>query len=184
MDEPAEALIPIDLTLRFVLFGLECALGVALSAPEAERVFREAAEDQVSAKDYVFHQSRGLSITGRVDKYEPETIWLRVDGRRNLTALLERVIEAAEHRVARLRTEGATQMAASPDEPAPTEDLAPEYDFRSLRGLVRGKYAERYRERLRVVRLADDVAGAFADEAEVNAALREYLGRRETAGPD
>ncbi len=33
-------------------------------------------------------------------------------------------------------------------------------------------------ERLRVVRLADDVAGAFADEAEVNAALREYLRTR------
>ncbi len=39
----------------------------------------------------------------------------------------------------------------------------------------RGKYAQRYRERLRIVRLADDVAPAFADEAAVNDALREYL---------
>ncbi len=65
-------------------------------------------------------------------------------------------------------------MATSPDEPSPTDDLEPEYDFRSLRGVVRGKYAARYAERLRVVRLAPDVAGAFPDEA----ALREYLSGR------
>ena len=66
-------------------------------------------------------------------------------------------------------------MAASPDDPGPTDDLEPEYDFRSLRGVVRGKYAARYQERLRVVRLAADVSAAFADEAAVNSALREYL---------
>jgi hypothetical protein len=66
-------------------------------------------------------------------------------------------------------------MATSPDDPEPTDDLEPEYDFRSLRGVVRGKYAERYRERLRVVRLAADVSTAFADEAAVNSALREYI---------
>jgi len=70
-------------------------------------------------------------------------------------------------------------MATSPDEPGPDADeLRPEYDFRTLRGVVRGKYAARYRERLRVVRLADDVAAAFADEAAVNDALREYLRTR------
>jgi uncharacterized DUF497 family protein len=68
------------------------------------------------------------------------------------------------------------KMAASPDQSGPVDDeLRAEYDFRSLRGVVRGKYAARYRERLRVVRLADDVADAFADEAAVNDALREYL---------
>ena len=67
-------------------------------------------------------------------------------------------------------------MAASPDNAgARSDDLRPEYDFRTMRGVVRGKYAARYRERLRVVRLADDVAGAFTDEAAVNEALREYL---------
>ncbi len=67
-------------------------------------------------------------------------------------------------------------MGTSPDEAnAGDDDLKPEYDFRSMRGVVRGKYTARYRERLRVVRLAEDVAGAFADEAAVNAALREYL---------
>jgi len=72
-------------------------------------------------------------------------------------------------------------MGTSPDPVGPSDELQPEYDFRSLRGVVRGKYAARYRERLRVVRLADDVAKAFSDEAAVNAALREYLRSREVA---
>jgi hypothetical protein len=76
--------------------------------------------------------------------------------------------------------EGITKMAASPDNPP--DDLQPEYDFRTMRGVVRGKYAARYRERLRVVRLAEDVAVAFADEAAVNAALREYLRTRPSSG--
>jgi hypothetical protein len=71
-------------------------------------------------------------------------------------------------------------MATSPETNGPTDDLRPEYDFRSMRGVVRGKYAARYRERLRVVRLADDVAGSFSDEAAVNNALREYLRGRST----
>jgi hypothetical protein len=45
--------------------------------------------------------------------------------------------------------------------------------------VIRGKYAARYQERLRVVRLAEDVSAAFADEAAVNAALREYLSWRQ-----
>jgi hypothetical protein len=60
-----------------------------------------------------------------------------------------------------------------------TDDLRPEYDFRSLKGVVRGKYSARYHERLRVVRLAADVSAAFADEAAVNDALREYLNWRQ-----
>ncbi|MDY0170598.1 MAG: hypothetical protein RBS80_28920 [Thermoguttaceae bacterium] len=65
---------------------------------------------------------------------------------------------------------------ASHENAGPADDpLRPEYDFRSLQGVQRGKYAARYRERLRMVRLADDVAPAFADEAAVNDALRAYL---------
>ena len=71
-------------------------------------------------------------------------------------------------------------MAASPDETE--DDLQPEYDFRTMRGVVRGKYAARYRERLRMIRLADDVAGAFAYETAVNEALREYLRGRQSQG--
>ena len=70
-------------------------------------------------------------------------------------------------------------MATSPNQQVPDDDLQPEYDFRSLRGVVRGKYAALYRERLRMVRLAADVSAAFADEAAVNAALREYISWRQ-----
>jgi hypothetical protein len=44
-------------------------------------------------------------------------------------------------------------MAISPDGPKPPDDeMRSEYDFRGMRGVVRGKYAARYRERLRIVR--------------------------------
>jgi hypothetical protein len=74
-------------------------------------------------------------------------------------------------------------MATSPDDPELADDLQPEYDFRSLKGVVRGKYAARYQERLRLIRLAADVSGAFADEAAVNDALREYLSWRQLRQP-
>lgn len=77
----------------------------------------------------------------------------------------------------------ARTCRVTPIEPDGNE-LRPEYNFRALGGVVRGKYAARYRERLRVVRLAADVAGSFADEDAVNAALREYLrGRSPDAAP-
>ncbi len=73
-------------------------------------------------------------------------------------------------------------MAVSPEGTKPRDDeLRPEYDFRTMRGVVRGKYAADYRERLRIVRLAKDVGAAFADEAAVNEALREYLRNRPAA---
>ncbi|MGL4465581.1 MAG: hypothetical protein ACRC1K_25810 [Planctomycetia bacterium] len=67
-------------------------------------------------------------------------------------------------------------MATSPDSVGPDDDLRPEYDFGSLQGLGRGKYAGAAGRR--VVRLDDDVASAFKNEAAVNAALREYLRNR------
>jgi hypothetical protein len=77
---------------------------------------------------------------------------------------------------------GITKMATSPDGPKPPDDeMRSEYDFRAMRGVVRGKYAARYRERLRIVRLAEDVGAAFADEEAVNEALREYLRNRPTS---
>jgi hypothetical protein len=75
-------------------------------------------------------------------------------------------------------------MALSPESTPPDDELLPEYDLSKLRGGVRGKYFNRYQERLRFVRLEPDVATAFANEAEVNAALREYLkGRQEEKAP-
>jgi uncharacterized protein (DUF4415 family) len=71
------------------------------------------------------------------------------------------------------------KMAISPDQAdGGNDEMRSEYNFRELRGVVRGKYAERYKERLRTVRLAKDVADAFKDEDAVNTALREYLHAR------
>lgn len=50
--------------------------------------------------------------------------------------------------------------------------MRPEYDLSQLKGKVRGKYAERYREGTNLVLLDPDVAAAFPDAKAVNEALR------------
>lgn len=52
------------------------------------------------------------------------------------------------------------------------DEMRPEYD---LRGGVRGKYYERYRQGTNVVLLDPDIADAFKDSTSVNAALRQFL---------
>ena len=52
------------------------------------------------------------------------------------------------------------------------DELRPEYDLSQLKGGVRGKYAERYREGTNLVLLEPDVAAAFPDAKTVNEALR------------
>lgn len=53
------------------------------------------------------------------------------------------------------------------------DELRPEYDLSELlKGAVRGKYVDRYREGTNLVLLAPDVAEAFPDEEAVNEALR------------
>ncbi|MHB1455971.1 MAG: hypothetical protein ACYC0V_03545 [Armatimonadota bacterium] len=52
------------------------------------------------------------------------------------------------------------------------DDLRQEYDPSKMTGLVRGKYADRYKAGTNVVMLAPDVAEAFPDEESVNEALR------------
>jgi hypothetical protein len=93
MAQVAEELLPIDVRLRFALFGLECTLGVSCAGAECERVFRDAAEDQLSAKQYMIFESPSLKVTGRVDEYEPETVWLQVSGRAGSRELFRRVAE-------------------------------------------------------------------------------------------
>jgi len=55
------------------------------------------------------------------------------------------------------------------------DDLRPEYDFSQMKGGVRGKYVERYREGTNLVLLDPDIAAAFPDAKAVNAALRALL---------
>ena len=52
------------------------------------------------------------------------------------------------------------------------DDMRPEYD---LRGGIRGKYYEQYKQGTNVVLLEPDVARVFRDSKSVNEALRQYL---------
>ena len=60
-------------------------------------------------------------------------------------------------------------------EPDEKDDLRPEYDFSQMKGGVRGKYVERYREGTNLVLLDPDIAAAFPDAKAVNDALRSLL---------
>ena len=60
------------------------------------------------------------------------------------------------------------------------DDLRPEYDFFQMKGGVRGKYAERYREGTNLVLLDPDVAAAFPDPKAVNDALRLLLEEKQS----
>jgi hypothetical protein len=61
-------------------------------------------------------------------------------------------------------------------ETEPEDEMRPEYDFSQLKGRVRGKYAERYREGTNLILLDPDVAAAFPDAKAVNEALRLLMG--------
>ena len=55
----------------------------------------------------------------------------------------------------------------------PAEDeMRPEYD---IRGGIRGKYYERYKQGTNVILLEPDIAKVFRDSDTVNEALRRYL---------
>jgi len=54
-------------------------------------------------------------------------------------------------------------------------DIRPEYDFSSMKGGVRGKYAARYRAGTNLVLLDPEVAQAFPTDAAVNQTLRAVL---------
>lgn len=56
------------------------------------------------------------------------------------------------------------------------DEMRPEYDFASLKGGVRGKYARRAREGTNIVLIEPEVADAFPTEKAVNEALKGILG--------
>jgi hypothetical protein len=80
---------------------------------------------------------------------------------------LVRIISARE------ATQGESLMKRIESEEE--DDLRPEYDFSQIKGGVRGKYVERYREGTNLVLLDPDVAAAFPDAKAVNDALRLLL---------
>jgi hypothetical protein len=63
------------------------------------------------------------------------------------------------------------------------DELRHEYDFSRMKGGVRGKYVERYREGTNLVLLDPDVADAFPDAQAVNDALRSLLQLNQGSSP-
>ncbi len=55
------------------------------------------------------------------------------------------------------------------------DGLRPEYDFSKMKGGIRGKYVERYRDGTNLVKIDPDVADVFTDDNAVNEALRELI---------
>ncbi len=55
------------------------------------------------------------------------------------------------------------------------DDMRAEYDFASMKGGVRGKYAQRAREGTNIVLIEPEVADAFPTEQAVNEALKGVL---------
>ncbi len=102
MGQIAEAMVLIDATLRLALFGLECALRVEFSVREIERVFQDEREDQQSAKEYTFFDAGGVRVSGSVDEYEPESIWLRIESPQVSQAFLDNLLERARYQALRL----------------------------------------------------------------------------------
>lgn len=56
-----------------------------------------------------------------------------------------------------------------------SDELRKEYDLSNLKGGVRGKYLDRYREGTNLVLLSPDVARHFPDGHSVNSALRTLI---------
>ena len=59
--------------------------------------------------------------------------------------------------------------------PIPVDDMRPEYDFASMKGGVRGKYAKRARESTNIVLIEPEITDAFPTEKAVNEALKGIL---------
>lgn len=58
---------------------------------------------------------------------------------------------------------------------SPNNEMQAEYDFATMKGGVRGKYAKRYREGTNLVLLEPDISKAFPTDKAVNQALRSIL---------
>jgi hypothetical protein len=59
--------------------------------------------------------------------------------------------------------------------PIAGDEMRPEYDFASMKGGVRGKYARRARTGTNIVLIEPEIAAAFPTERAVNEALKGVL---------
>ena len=112
MTQSARRLTTIDDSLRFALFGLECMLGVEFIVNEVERIFRDAQADQVSVKEYRLCERGALRVSGLVEEYEPDSIWIHVEGGSIGQARLDELFERAGYQALRLKKAANTATDA------------------------------------------------------------------------
>ena len=94
-------LVSIDNQLRFVLFGLECALDAEFSVEAVEKIFFDGEQDAVSEKHYKLWAVNHQIVTGHVEAYEPEDIWLTVQTQKPFNPSLAAIVERAKYQVYR-----------------------------------------------------------------------------------
>ncbi len=92
----------IDDQLRLILFGLECALNVEFDPAQVEQVFVDEMADASLPIHYVFYDRTGLRVIGQVEDYEPGTLWLNVESRKDFQPSLAVIAERAKFQVYRL----------------------------------------------------------------------------------
>lgn len=95
-------LVTIDDQLRFVLFGLECALDAEFSVDVVEKIFADSKQNAVSQKHYTLWAAKRQGVTGQVNEYEPGDIWLTVQSPKPVRPPLAAIIERAKYHVYRL----------------------------------------------------------------------------------
>jgi hypothetical protein len=96
-------LVTIDNQLRFVLFGLECALGLEFSVDVVEKIFSESEQDAVTEKHYSLWAAKHQVVTGDVEAYEPADIWLTVQSSKSFAPTLQTIVDRAMYQIYRLR---------------------------------------------------------------------------------
>jgi hypothetical protein len=80
-------------SLRETLHSIGKELGVAFAEQEIARLLAESVSDLVSAKSYCFFRSPVLTVSGIVDEYEPETVWIQVEGNDTGTRAFQSYLE-------------------------------------------------------------------------------------------
>ena len=66
-------------------------------------------------------------------------------------------------------------MKTADDRADDDDELRPEYDFSQLKGGVRGKYFQRFRNGTNLALLSPEIRAAFPTDESVNQALRSLI---------
>ena len=107
-----KVLVIIGAEFRFAIAEIARVLRCSIAQSEIERVFSDKQNDQVSVKYYEFLSSSCVRVTGKVDEYEPGTIWLCVQGHRRLEKSLDLadIVQHAKIRAYRVEEEAKRNM--------------------------------------------------------------------------